>query len=181
MKAMRGLSLVELLTVLLIVGLLAGVASLSFGNLPGSMEDGENQARGLLEQVNLTQELAVISGLPAGLRLGPARDDAGGWDVEIVQYSNRVWQPWAATQGAMQGSTARLPAGITLSVALDGEWIAREQIQRIHARGEPVLLVLPTGELPAFELLLESEGTVQASLRVTERGDTALSFYSEEG
>ncbi|MEX1198351.1 MAG: GspH/FimT family pseudopilin [Pseudohongiellaceae bacterium] len=168
---MRGFSLVELLVVLLIAGLLAGTVSLSLGAVLGGGPGVHSDAGKLSETLRLTQELAVISGQPAGLLMGPADGDEDEWYYSIMQYRSGDWQPWSPADAGIRDAEGRLRAGTRLSLELDGEAVSRERILSLEERGDPLLVLLPTGELPRFVLRLANEGGEPAVLRVTARGE----------
>jgi general secretion pathway protein H len=168
----RGFTLIEILVVLLIVGILTGIAVLSLSSL-GQASRREQAARRLAGLIELASQQAVIQGETYGLCLEThrywfLRDEHGQW----VHFAH--------------GSIYRrrsLPRALTISVDLTGTRLHLPTRQpskttvrhKAHASGHreplrvahrpPDILILPNGELSAFEIGISARGH-QRSYRI---------------
>lgn len=100
----RGLTLIEMLVVLAIIGAVASVSALSLGSAPG--RDGQAEAVRLKARLQLAADQALIEDRPLALAL---RDDGYAfleWDAESAE-----WRP--ATLPALD-EPHRLPGGMVL-------------------------------------------------------------------
>ncbi len=132
----RGFSLLELLVVLLLVGIILTMATLSIGPV-GHRADGAGEARRLAALLQLAREQAVLQGLEHGLEV--SRDG-----YRVLAYADERWGP-------LPESTWRprtLPEGLRLDLVIEG----RAQPLPVEPRGEPQLLLLSSGEMTPFEI-----------------------------
>lgn len=83
MKTHRGFTLVEMLVVLVIVGLMSGVAVLS---LPGREESARDAALRLAARATLLAEESIIEGVPTGL-------DVNDGGYRLFRFREGIWQP----------------------------------------------------------------------------------------
>lgn len=130
----RGLTLIEMLVVLAIIGAVASVSALSLGSTSG--QDGMAEAARLKARLQLAADQALIEDRPVALAV---RDDGYAfleWDSE-----NSTWR--AATLPALE-ELHRLPGRMVL---------------RGHANGT-VLPIDPDSAGRGFSLTIEGEGRV---------------------
>ncbi len=162
----RGFTLIEILVVLLIVGILTGIAILSLSAL-GQASQREQAARRLAGLIELASQQAVIQGETYGLCLEThrywfLRDEHGQW----VHFAH----------GSIY-HRRRLPRALTISLDLTGTRLhlptrrpvrktpvrhkTRSQAPVSHLRPAhrpPDILILPNGQLSAFEISISAHG-----------------------
>lgn len=130
-RSERGLTLIEMLVVLAIIGAVASVSALSLGSAPG--RDGQAEAARLKARLQLAADQALIEDRPLALAL---QDDGYAfleWDSE-----NAAWRP--ATLPALD-EPHRLPGGMELH----------------GPQGDAVLPIDPDSAGRAFSLTLEGD------------------------
>jgi general secretion pathway protein H len=147
-----GFTLLELLTALVIIGIVVTLATLSLGN---------NQTRQLQEAGD---RLAALLDLAREEALFGAQDMAlsfwrGGYAFHQIQG-----QQWAPVMGDSQFRPRELPEGLEFSLYLEG--IEAELSSTPKAK--PQVFVLSSGEVSPFEVVIE-----------TESDDTTLSLSSD--
>jgi general secretion pathway protein H len=154
----RGFTLIEILVVLLIVGVLTGIAVLSLSSL-GQASRREQAARRLAGLIELASQQAIIQGETYGLCLEPhhywfLRDERGQW-VHFAHDS--IYR------------RRSLPGALRISLRLTGtrlHLLARPSARKTTVRRKthtparhlrvahrpPDILILPNGQLSAFEI-----------------------------
>lgn len=105
---MRGFTLVELLIVMVLIGVMGGMAVLAMGQM-GSSRRAEFEARRLARLLELAEQETSIRGEVVGLELS-----AGGY--RFLQLHGEVWQ--TLDDALFQ---ARRLAPLSLRLMLDGE------------------------------------------------------------
>lgn len=145
LRADRGFSLVEVLMVVAIIGLMAGVVVLSLPNESQNVRQALNRTERAM--VALSRD-SILTGRVLGLVFNrdgfetvQLTDDGWVLDNSTLKLDARRWQPLALTSVQVEGAD--------ISLAASGL--------------EPQLWFLPTGEHPAFELSFEGQN-VRAAL-----------------
>lgn len=131
-KPMAGFTLLELLVVMVIVGLLAGLVGLVQSDAGG--QQARREAERLQNLIGLLREDAVLNSVSHGLRLEP--------DRYAVLSLDRSGQ-WQADRRFKEH---RLPGELRLNL--------QDPQPRVQ-NTEPQVWVLPDDQLSAFSLLLE--------------------------
>ncbi|MEO0879464.1 MAG: prepilin-type N-terminal cleavage/methylation domain-containing protein [Pseudomonadota bacterium] len=136
---MRGLSLIELLVVLLVLSLAAFVA---ISNAPRLASDVETEAERFAVRLRIVEDAAAISARPVRLVHEPGR-------YVFEEYASPDWRP--ISLGAATAETL-LPRGVSLTVASD-RVIADNEARlldrgRARDRGGPQFVVLDPAGLP---------------------------------
>lgn len=129
-----GLTLIEMLVVLVIIGVMAGVAVLGLGSLDRGAR-AEAEARRLADRLQLASDQVLVSGAPLAMVW-----DAGGyrflrWDAGLA-----AWEPSGA---GLIDQRHSLPPALRL--------------ERAGASGTPPVLITP--DLPQPEVLFRVSGT----------------------
>ncbi|WP_028630797.1 type II secretion system minor pseudopilin GspH [Metapseudomonas resinovorans] len=137
-RGSAGFTLLEVLVVIVVIGLLAGLATLVQRDNGG--QQALREAERLRSLLGLLREEAVLSHRDFGLRI-----DAEGYSVQRLNLDGQ-WQP------APDYRAQRLPANLRLHLQLDDEAPAPNRGERRQA---PQLLVLSSDEVSPFTLRLE--------------------------
>ncbi len=150
---MRGFTLIEILVVVLIIGVLASVVTLSFtgGNL-------EQELRGEAERAALRMELARSNALQRNREWGVVVEEGGYRFVELDPY-NAAWVE--QTERPLQAVI--MPANVRLALETEGFELPQLTLWDIQdddeeERGlEPNLIIFSSGELTPFTLTLQPQ------------------------
>lgn len=151
----RGFTLIELLVTLLIMGLLAGLASLSIGG--GAHRAARDEAERLYQLLAFASDEATLQGEEYGLVV----EDDG---YRVLRFDPAT-EAWAEATGKPWEPHA-LPAGMRLELSLAEAPGARRRDARDGADGEPVpeILLLSSGEVTPFRIDIRlGEGTEPAA------------------
>ena len=134
-----GFTLLELLVVLLIIGLLVSLASLSIKqNSSRAVADEANRLYGLLR---LAGEQAVFQGQELALQFN-------GQGYVFMQLDGEAWQPIVDDQLLRE---RQLPQDIQLDLSLEGA-----RVGQINEQSPARIFLLSSGELTPFELSLRN-------------------------
>lgn len=159
--ANRGLTLVELLVVLVIVAVVAGFAVLATASLGGDPPQ-ERTARRLAALVQLASENAVMEGRQYGLEIKPHH-------YRFLLYDGTNWQPIngdptfrprqiednVTLRLQLQGRPVTLPQPSTAMTAETGTGVAigdNRQNDDVVDGPRPEIIALSSGELTPFNL-----------------------------
>ncbi|MCK7592778.1 type II secretion system minor pseudopilin GspH [Pseudomarimonas salicorniae] len=156
----RGLSLIELLVVLAVVGAVLGAISLSLGSRPERLL--ENTARRVEALIGLACERAVLTGLDMGWRFEPE-----GWRFGFLRPDG--WQEVGEDSGD-ELRPRRWEQGMAFDLRRDGLLVdpAADPLQ-------PQLLCVASGEMTPFELELRHAGSA-VRWRLQGEADGALTL-----
>jgi general secretion pathway protein H len=158
----RGFTLIELMVVLVVIAVMAGLLIIGSGDNPGRQL--RREASTLASLLNLAADEAVMQGVELGLVID-------GESYHFVRF-DPARQRWQAIEGRPLAQY-RFEREYDIAFELDGERIderQRARIQQLAQRGEeadrPLLLLLSSGETTAFSLTLtDSESAAQVVLR----------------
>jgi general secretion pathway protein H len=144
--AQKGMTLVEVMTVLFIIGLTAGIVTLT---LPQRPTEEQASAQAFATVLRNAQDQAIFAGQPLGLQL----TDRG---YTLVQWRQDGWRP--------QGRPEILPRAMEISV---------ETEERARPDSWPELVFDPTGIVQPAEFQLRARG-VRIDISLLETGEVAL-------
>jgi len=144
--AQKGMTLVEVMTVLFIIGLTAGIVTLT---LPQRPTEEQASAQAFATVLRNAQDQAIFSGQPLGLQL----TDRG---YTLVQWRQDGWRP--------QGRPELLPRAMEISV---------ETEERARPDSWPELVFDPTGIVQPAEFQLRARG-VRIDISLLETGEVVL-------
>lgn len=185
----RGFTLVEMLVVMVIIGIIASVATLSIGVL-GRDRELEQEARRLWAVIKQTKEETELQGREVGVFV--ERDG-----YFFMRYDKRA-QTWKEVQEDDLMAQHDLPDGVSYRLWLDGreailkahqENLAAFDIQRASQSASdqdkekdprvPQIALLSSGDTTPFELRIERFGG-DAGWRVTSLPDNTLSVEAAD-
>jgi len=152
MRLHRGFTLIEILVTLVIIGVLSGMAVLSFSQNP--VQTLRHEAKRLMVLIEVASEEAIIQGQELALSFDSDRYQLLQFDAE-----DRVWQPFKdKTYGEYQ-----LPEAIEVIYQPEGDEFATALAERADQfrnlnRGNgylPMLLLLSSGESSGFRIIFQ--------------------------
>ena len=165
-----GFTLLEVLVVIVIIGILTGMAVVSIHVLGGDHEMDQEAAR-LSAVLNQAREDATLQGQDVGLRI-----DAGGYDFLSYDTRNERWV-LVADDPLLRERT--LPEGLVAALRLESRDV------KLPARSAPTetaplapqVIVQASGDLVPFEIVLRRDGTEEAR-RVAGTADGTIVVYT---
>jgi general secretion pathway protein H len=165
-----GFSLIELLVVIVILAIMAGMVLISMGTLR-SEAPTETEARRLTALLELVAEESLIQGRDYGLELFTDGYRFLSWDPD-----SRLWS-LVDDEAIMRRRT--LPPDVRLVLAVDGREVVIDEEDRGRDRGQDDLLphvaIFSSGEFTPFELFLVTDFVADAwVLRGGMRGELEL-------
>jgi len=148
-----GFTLVEVMITLVIVAVIAGMATLSFGKNPA--RELEREAARLQLLLQTLSDEAVMQGAEFALAL-----PTEGYQFLSLDSETSQWQALAEEAYLFYA----LAADITITVEVEGESVEAQKLlqQQAGASGQealrPVLLLLSSGETTPFRIALSRPG-----------------------
>lgn len=140
LSGQRGVTLLELLVVMTILALMAGVVVI---NTPAARSDAEEEAMRFAARMRTAWEDAVVSGAVFSFELGEAA-------YAVKTYTSGEWQ---ADSGRGRFSERNVSSGVKMTVTLEDPARANESETRAGARDEPLRIILdPIGLTTPFEV-----------------------------
>ena len=142
----RGFTLLELMVVIVLIGVVAGMVSFAIG--PSPAREARQQAQDFSRLVQQLRERAVLDGQEYGVRVQPR-------GYQVVRLEAQGWTDVAAAH--------RLPGELTFGLEQDGYAMRLDD-----GPGAPQLLLLSSDEISPFRLFIKVAG--QTISRVSSDG-----------
>ncbi len=156
----RAFTLVEVLVVVVIVAIIVSVTVLSV-NVLGKDNEVRDEMRRLEALVDMVREQAEMQNRDYGLRL---ERDAAESAYQFLRYDVRR-NEWRGVEDSLLRRRV-LPAGINARLFVEAREVQLRRPADAKAPWPPQVMVLSSGDLTAFELQLEREGTDQEATMV---------------
>ena len=152
LRRSRGFTLIELMMVLIVLAVMAGMATISFRNDP--LAQLEREQLRLQSLLNFAADEAVLQGELLGLSVD-------GRSYQLVFFESNA-QVWKKNEGRYF-STQLLPESINITITLDGDRLTEQEQQQIALMSQasgveqivPAILFLASGEITPFTLTLQ--------------------------
>lgn len=145
-RRQAGMTLVEVMAVLFIIGLTAGLVTLT---LPDRPSEEQASAQAFARVLRESQEQAIMAGQPVGLKL----QDQG---YALFQWRRDVWRP--------RSGAVVLPRGMNIHY---------QTTERVGPEGWPEIVFDPTGIVQPAEFQLRARG-VRIDIVLEESGEVRL-------
>jgi general secretion pathway protein H len=175
-NAMRGFTLMEIMVVVIIIGVMISVATLSIGLL-GRDSESEEQARRLWAVLRQAREEAELQSLDTGMFMS-----ATGY--EFMHYDTRRTQ-WVPIENDKLFAIRELPEGLRFRAWLEAREVILkpDPVDRADKNEDkkfpPQVMVLSSGDIMPFEARIERDGA-EALWRVVALADSDLRIEKRE-
>ena len=169
-RSMGGMTLVEILVVVLIIGILASLATLSIGLL-GEDREIEDESSRLADAIALLQEQAQLEGRDYGILFETARYEFQRFDA--------FEQRWVAVEGDPALRARELPPGLAFELALEGRIILLRREPVPEAR-LPQLVAWGSGDMTPYRLAIVRQGDGRVTLVGAPDGSIEIERGDEE-
>jgi len=141
-----GFSLVEMLVVLAIVSLLAGLATLVLGRAD-SNASLDNEIARLRAVSELASTHAILTGNPVALHVQSPQAEQEFWSVSWHEYKNASW-----VDARSELPVAQFPAATSIRIFVEGNELIPGETPFNEGAGEIAMIFYPTGEITPFEI-----------------------------
>lgn len=161
-----GFTLIELLVTLVIMGLLAGLASLSVGG--SATRQARDEAARFHQLLGFASDEATLQGEELGLRV---EDD--GYSVMRFDPESETWTPMPPTDRQFAAHT--LPASVRLELTLTETMeLQTAEPSGVDAEGPPEVLVLSSGEISPFRADFRAGDSTEPAASIRSDGSGTL-------
>ncbi len=170
-----GFTLLEVLVVIVIIGIITSMATISIHVLGGDHEMEQEAAR-LSAVLGQVREDAMMQGQDVGFRV-----DATGYDFLRYDSRNDRWLPVTDDPLLRERS---LPAGLVTALVLESREVQLKTRKQADAQAQeaplsPQVVVQASGDLVPFEIVFRREGTEEVR-RVTGTVDGTIKVHKDD-
>ena len=160
-----GFTLVEIMVVLVVLGLFAGMGILTLGQSDHLIL--ESEAKRLFEVVKLAQEEAIMHGSEIGLTV----------QADKYYFSRLQENKWLKLTDDQQLGEHKIAGGIDLELRIEDD-------QVIHLSDPetefPEIVLLSSGEITAFEINLKQQSKQTTRYQIIGQDSGAVSFQTPD-
>lgn len=153
-RAQRGMTLIEILVVLVIIGIMTALAMVSIGVL-GEDREIERESERLADAITLLREQAELEGRDYGIWLETSRYEFRRFDA--------FEQRWKPVEGDAALAPRQLSPELTIELALEGRPILLRQEKNPDNR-VPQLVAWGSGETTPYRLTIARKGGARITL-----------------
>ena len=140
----RGMTLIEVLVVVVIIGIMAALATLSVGILGDDREIDDETVR-LTNGIALLQEQAQLEGRDYGIRI-----EADNYEFLRYDAFELRWIEVAGDPGLLPH---QLPPGLAFELVLEGRPVLLKQLSKLEVK-QPQLIAWGSGDMTPYRLSL---------------------------
>ncbi|EGG99337.1 General secretion pathway protein H [gamma proteobacterium IMCC2047] len=156
-KRCRGFTLVEILVVMVIVGLMAGMAVLALGGDP--RQQVKQEAQRIRSVLQLAADEALMSGQEYGIKLAEQEYQVVRFDDHQQRWIKAEQEAFAAYQLSDEISLSLQSEGSQVDLAALNKSVEELELEKRNPQQDqlkPSLLLLSSGETTPFSLQLTS-------------------------
>lgn len=153
-RAQRGMTLIEILVVLVIIGIMTALAMVSIGVL-GEDREIERESERLADAITLLREQAELEGRDYGIWLETSRYEFRRFDA--------FEQRWKPVEGDAALAPRQLSPELSIELALEGRPILLRQEKNPDNR-VPQLVAWGSGETTPYRLTIARKGGARITL-----------------
>jgi general secretion pathway protein H len=163
-EAAAGFTMIEVLVTLVIIGILAGLATLAVGGR--AHRQARDEAERLFQLLNFASEEATLQGEEFGLLI-----ERDSYRFLRFDGADEVWLPLQERHYAEH----TIPGGVSIEVEL-GESMELASSKSTNTLDAPEIVLLSSGEISSFAIEFRSTDGPDAAARISSDGSGTLAW-----
>lgn len=171
----RGFTLIEIMLVLVVVSIMAGLATVAMG--PNPYKDLYREALRLQAVMQMAADEAMLQGAQWSLAIPET-----GYQFLLFEPEELTWLPIEAEPFGLH----QVHEAVSMQINVEGEQLdprAQEQMQRMRAMGDtklrPVILLLSSGEITPFSIIMR-HAKMDSIIKVQSDGISPIEIIERE-